>query len=152
MILLNKKQSSYINKSLGSSSNQSLFNDALGKTSHSIEQKTSQENPSHHGVKVGDIFCASWGYDQTNVDFYEVTKLIGKHTVLIKELGQERTSGDYAFTGETTPIKGKYVEGSETLRKHIKKRSYDGRPYVKIIHSTYARLWNGSTMRYSSYA
>lgn len=24
------------------------------------------------GVKVGDFFYASWGYDQTNVDFYKV--------------------------------------------------------------------------------
>lgn len=26
------------------------------------------------GVKVGDVFTCSWGYDQTNVDFYRVIK------------------------------------------------------------------------------
>jgi hypothetical protein len=26
----------------------------------------------HHGVKVGDFFSASWGYDQTNITFYKV--------------------------------------------------------------------------------
>tara|TARA_B110000908_G_C10183114_1_gene416685 strand:+ start:757 stop:1215 length:459 start_codon:yes stop_codon:yes gene_type:complete len=152
MILLNKKQSYYIKKSLGKCSNQSLFNDALDNISHNIEQQASQENPSHRGVKVGDIFRTSWGYDQTNIDFYEVTKLIGKHTILIKELNQERNPGDYEFTGVTIPIKGEYVEGSETLRKRIQKSGYDGGLYVKIIHSICARPWDGSPERYSSYA
>lgn len=25
-----------------------------------------------HGAKVGDFFVCSWGYDQTNIDFYKV--------------------------------------------------------------------------------
>ncbi len=31
-----------------------------------------------YGVKVGDIFVEDWGYDQTNVDFYQVTKTTKK--------------------------------------------------------------------------
>jgi len=31
-----------------------------------------------HGFKVGDTFYASWGYDQTNVDFYRIVELKGK--------------------------------------------------------------------------
>lgn len=27
------------------------------------------------GIKPGDIFYNSWGYDQTNVDFYEVVRV-----------------------------------------------------------------------------
>lgn len=30
---------------------------------------------SESTVKVGDFFEESWGYDQTNVDFYEVVKV-----------------------------------------------------------------------------
>lgn len=29
-------------------------------------------------IKEGDIFYSSWGYDQTNIDFYKVKKRIGK--------------------------------------------------------------------------
>ena len=32
-------------------------------------------------IKEGDIFYSSWGYDQTNIDYYKVTKLIGKASV-----------------------------------------------------------------------
>lgn len=30
---------------------------------------------NRHGVQPGDIFYCSWGYDQTNVDFYVVTRV-----------------------------------------------------------------------------
>lgn len=30
------------------------------------------------GVEVGDFFVSSWGYDQTNVDFYKVVGLTAK--------------------------------------------------------------------------
>lgn len=29
-------------------------------------------------MKIGDIFKSTWGYDQTNVDFYVVTRLTPK--------------------------------------------------------------------------
>lgn len=34
--------------------------------------------PADAGIKVGDFFARSWGYDQTNVDFYKVVGLTGK--------------------------------------------------------------------------
>ena len=34
-------------------------------------------NPADYGVQPGDIFHDTWGYDQTNVDWYEVTGLTG---------------------------------------------------------------------------
>lgn len=35
-------------------------------------------SPTEVGVKVGDFFYTSWGYDQTNVDFYKVVGLTPK--------------------------------------------------------------------------
>lgn len=34
--------------------------------------------PEQADVKVGDFFVSSWGYDQTNVDFYRVVALTPK--------------------------------------------------------------------------
>lgn len=39
-----------------------------------------------HSLKVGDILSNCWGYDQTNREFYEVTKLVGKTMCEIREL------------------------------------------------------------------
>lgn len=38
------------------------------------------------GVQVGDIFSSSWGYEQTNVDFYQVIELVGETSVRVREV------------------------------------------------------------------
>ena len=30
-------------------------------------------------MKQGDVFVSSWGYEQTNVDFYEVVRTTAKY-------------------------------------------------------------------------
>lgn len=41
-------------------------------------QKQLQQKEAFKDVKVGDIYYTSWGYDQTNVDFYKLIALKGK--------------------------------------------------------------------------
>ena len=43
-------------------------------------------------IKVGDIFEMSWGYEQTNVDFFRVEELKGKTQVVIREVYLELES------------------------------------------------------------
>lgn len=38
------------------------------------------------GVKVGDVFCASWGYEQTQNDFFQVVALAGTTSVRVREV------------------------------------------------------------------
>ena len=38
------------------------------------------------GVKVGDIFSASWGFEQTNNDFFQVVELVGTSSVRVREV------------------------------------------------------------------
>ena len=40
-------------------------------------------------IIVGDIFYSSWGYDQTNVDFYQVVKTTPK-TIALKKIDKKR--------------------------------------------------------------
>ena len=37
-------------------------------------------------MKVGDIFVMTWGYDQTNNDFYRVKALRGKTQAVVQEV------------------------------------------------------------------
>ena len=41
---------------------------------------------NRYGVKVGDLFSASWGYDQTNNDFFQVVELVGESSVRVREV------------------------------------------------------------------
>lgn len=47
------------------------------------------EKVNKYGVKVGDIFSASWGYEQTNVDFFQVVALAGEYSVRVREVCPE---------------------------------------------------------------
>lgn len=42
-----------------------------------------------HELKVGDVLRASWGYDQTNIDYYQVLRVIGKSMVEIQEIASD---------------------------------------------------------------
>lgn len=49
-----------------------------------IAPKTEKVNK--YGVKVGDVFEMSWGYDQTQVDWFQVVALVGECSVRICEV------------------------------------------------------------------
>lgn len=53
-----------------------------GKTT----KATPKAKANKYGVKVGDIFSSSWGYEQTNVDFFQVIALVGETSVRVREV------------------------------------------------------------------
>lgn len=44
------------------------------------------ETVNKYGVKVGDIFRACWGYEQTNNDFFQVVALAGAESVRVRQV------------------------------------------------------------------
>ena len=40
-------------------------------------------------AQVGDILVSQWGYERTNVDFYQVVAAIGRATVCIRRIRRE---------------------------------------------------------------
>lgn len=57
---------------------------AYGKGKKKTAEKSQPVNK--FGVKVGDIFSASWGYEQTNNDFFQVVALVGESSVRVREV------------------------------------------------------------------
>lgn len=57
-----------------------------GKPTESKAQPKKSEKVNKYGVKVGDLFSASWGYEQTNVDFFQVVALVGETSVRVREV------------------------------------------------------------------
>lgn len=100
---------------------------------------------NHHNVKVGTIFYTSWGYEQTNVNFYEVIELVGKCTLVLQELEQIRTPDGYGLSGNTNPVPSSYI--GNPFRKRI---NSDG--FIKISSCQLGMIWDGRTLSYSQYA
>ena len=40
-----------------------------------------------NNAKVGDIYSSSWGYDQTNIDFYKIVEKKGKMSFMLQKIG-----------------------------------------------------------------
>lgn len=98
-----------------------------GKIKNVSHETLKQENEL--GIKVGDVFYASWGYEQTNIDFFEVVALKGKTQVVIKEVAlevdkEEGISGmsrDVSFKTNKTRILDRSVFIKDNEKGMIKK-------------------------------
>ena len=91
--------------------------------------KAKKQPVNKYGVKVGDMFCDTWGYGQTNVDFYQVVDLKGSTTVVLKPVNKNaRMIGDMSYM--VSPIKDDFIEGKyktrlmtngeETIQRRVK--------------------------------
>ena len=78
---------------------------------------------------VGDILHTCWGYDQTNVEYFEVVEVRGKHVVL-REIARETQETEF-MQGNCVPIPGKYI--GEPFRRLAQKGS------IRIDSVRYAR-------------
>jgi len=79
-------------------------------------------------VALGDIFRASWGYDQTNIDYYQVTRLCGNRTVEIRPIGRNSAHCNLQMAGFCTPAPGQFT--GPPIIKRIK--NYGGAPVIRI--------------------
>jgi hypothetical protein len=84
-------------------------------------------------VKIGDLFLSSWGYEQTNLSFFQVT---GVTTNSVKVRGidhDEVTTG--MMCGEGTPVKDSF-RGDEKI--HRLSYDADGKPSFRVNSYSYA--------------
>jgi hypothetical protein len=93
-------------------------------------------------VKIGDIFQFSWGYDQTNVDFYQVVQKHGR-ILTLREIGQRSTDTETgnSMADYRVPVKDAFVIHKEPLKKLL--QFYHGTPYIKMASYGSCHLWNG---------
>jgi hypothetical protein len=86
-------------------------------------------------AKVGDIYVSSWGYDQTNVDFYKITKVMKKMVEYVQI--DKSVTPDY-LTAE------KATAGDKVISKPS--RALMGKNGFSVSSFQYASKWNGQPM------
>lgn len=88
-------------------------------------------------LSVGDIMYSSWGYDQTNIDFYEVVSATPS-TVQIRHI-EKKIVQQGRGSDQVMPVAGRYT--GPPKRKKI--QVYNDGPYVRLNSYSSARLWDG---------
>lgn len=98
--------------------------------------------------KVGDVLHGSWGYDQTNCEFFEILDILGKRAVVIRELKHVHVAGSAGSMSESVIADrgADRFHGSE-LRKIV---GVDG--YVRLHTSCSLHAWDGRPCYSSWYA
>lgn len=117
----------------------------IEKSSRLASRKITPEKLS--SLNIGDIFVSSWGYEQTNVDFYQIIE-IKKSQASIKKLSKSISEALGSMSGYVTAIKDHFLN-DEIINKRI---LFDGNnPYFKFDHTTASR-WDGREQYQSWYA
>jgi hypothetical protein len=110
------------------------------------EEKKNKAKAVYDNLNIGDVIYTSWGYDQTNIDFYQVTGKFGSNSLKIRELDDkdvpEADNGISPMAGKKIPIKDKFTDVEKTIRVM---------GYLKVDNHI-AYIWDGKPMYYSWYA
>ncbi len=107
--------------------------------------KAEMANPV--ALVVGDILSCSWGYDQTNVDFYQVTALIGTSMVEVREIAGDETGNGLAMQGTVVAVRDRFIGEPQKF-----KVVGSGRDAIKPASYSWAAKWDGRPLHVSSYA
>ena len=111
----------YPNESQRTESLEGLMKSADLHESHKAATKAKRSGSVN--VKVGDVFVDSWGYEQTNIDFYQVVELVGKSTVVVREIGGETVGEPTSYCSDVVrPVKDSFLLDSEGNYKEYRKR------------------------------
>jgi len=101
-----------------------------------IDQRRKERSEYKHGLQEGDILYESYGYDQTNVNYYQIIEA-GDRSVKIRSIGskvvKEEAGADYvvavpnSFSGPAmTKLVG--IGDSVKMTSYSYARKWDGKP------------------------
>jgi len=100
-----------------------------------------QKGKTPDQVQVGDIFVSSWGYDQTNIDFFQVIeKTASGKSVTLLPMTRERV-GSSGYENKVVP--GEVRRGAQPLRRKLAPSSWYG-SVVRIDNVSHAYPWSGT--------
>lgn len=100
------------------------------------ENRKKEKLEANRNVKpeIGDILKSSWGYDQTNIDYYEVVA-VKNQMIDVREIGQIREVDGYDC-GKCAPVPGQYIG---EVKRYKAQSGYGGKGYyIKIASYAHA--------------
>lgn len=124
---------------------------ALGEIARKLERTQARRTDANrpHRWDKGLILCASWGYDQTNVQFWEIVEVPSPCYVVLQEIAAVRvSSGEQAMSGHAFP--DPEIGVGRPFRAKVNMADNIGRVAIRSFIS--AAPWDGREMPCSWYA
>ena len=124
------------------------------------EQRARQERNTRTAAtpnpfEQGDIVWSSWGFEQTNVDFYKVIAATAS-TVVLRKLAAIKTPQDaehFPDRGTCVPVPDQFEAGSKEFRARVSKYLYGDEVECTVnVRYGVGKKWDGTPRRYTEYA
>lgn len=123
-----------------------FFADRRGMAEYQAKKKAERTASlaQPHKLAVGHLLYSTWGYEQTNADFYKVLRLVGARSVELVKVAANTTHEGANYTGTAIP-------GEATIGDPFVKRVgiHDS---VRLTSYSSASLWDGRPIAWSAYA
>jgi len=108
-------------------------------------ERSDARKADRHGLLVGSILCSTWGYEQSNCDFYQVVALVGEKMVEIRAIAAEQVNdGEQYMTGKVKAIPNSFT--GPVLRKRATSNG------IRLTSFSWASAWDGRPKHISWYA
>ena len=121
--------------------------DLIGSRNVKLSDVTVVDGPKPV-VNVGDLFSCSWGYDQTNVDFYMVVKVTGKSAWLASVPSERKYDGP--MNGTCRPVAKLPSQLGPGKQYRIKVTS-DGKVCFRLTSYSHAFPYTGGDCFFSEW-
>lgn len=111
---------------------------ASGQYNHALEKQERKERKKELNkkaqelVSVGDIFKASWGYEQTNIDYYQVISMTGKRTVELRKIAGNMIERSYGDQGRKVPVPDEFVGEAFSRQISVSQWSKNDKVHVNV--------------------
>ena len=119
------------------------------ETERAQRERVAARKATKRGLDVGDILKSSWGWEQTNVDYYQVTGMAGKSMVKLRPIASN-SKEDGFMQGSCTPVPDAFT--GDEFRRVAKDGSckINSFQYARKVSKDTAGNWEKA--RWSSYA
>jgi len=110
-------------------------------------EKKERIEMARNSVIVDDIFVSSWGYEQTNVDAFQVVEKKGNASVVLRPIACRAVEGteiSHGMAQNVVPVHNAFI-GEETITKRITEYG------IKINSYSSAFQWDGKREFYNSW-
>jgi hypothetical protein len=116
------------------------------------EQKKLAQQNMKHSFQVGQVLYNSWGYDQTNINFYQIVGVKEK-SIVLQEVCKSIVAGSEGFMcANVKPVMNAFI-GEPILKKVVVSVSYNGNIsyYIKAKHGCFCEYAANEEGVYSSW-
>jgi hypothetical protein len=122
-----------------------LFAQAADMTARKVKARQEKAGARARtiGLEVGDVLRSSWGYEQTNIDYYEVTALVGSQMVEVRKIGCQSEDSAAYMQGQSVPAPGAYIGAAKRYRVS----EYGARDSIRIASYAIASKLQHSTVQ-----